>query len=119
MSSTQYLISDALWEKIEPRLPVLKTNNPLGTHRRRVDNRDAMNGIFCSQNCLSVECICPSSSAHRRFQEWRDAGVFERFWQNGLVYGGVDWRSLSVDGAVPLSWLKKQERTQHTERNKE
>lgn len=24
-------------------------------------------------------------SAHRRFQESRDAGVFERFWQNGLL----------------------------------
>ncbi|MGF1891266.1 transposase, partial [Vibrio campbellii] len=46
MSSTQYLISDALWEKIEPLLPVHKTNHPLGTHRKRVDNRDAMNGIL-------------------------------------------------------------------------
>ncbi len=43
---TQYLISDALWEKIEPLLPVHKSNHPLGTHRKRVDNRDAMNGIF-------------------------------------------------------------------------
>ncbi len=29
--------------------------------------------------------VCSLSSAHRRFQEWRDAGVFERFWQNGLL----------------------------------
>ncbi|MEX6019073.1 hypothetical protein AB6G73_19340 [Providencia vermicola] len=29
--------------------------------------------------------MCSLSSAHRRFQEWRDAGVFERFWQNGLL----------------------------------
>ncbi|WP_138944263.1 transposase, partial [Vibrio scophthalmi] len=46
MSSTQYLISDALWAKIEPLLPIHKTNHPLGTHRKRVDNRDAMNGIL-------------------------------------------------------------------------
>ncbi|MBT0124075.1 transposase, partial [Vibrio campbellii] len=26
MSSTQYLISDALWAKIEPLLPIHKTN---------------------------------------------------------------------------------------------
>ncbi|MBT0187351.1 transposase, partial [Vibrio campbellii] len=28
MSSTQYLISDALWAKIEPLLPIHKTNHP-------------------------------------------------------------------------------------------
>ncbi|MBT0148969.1 transposase, partial [Vibrio campbellii] len=27
MSSTQYLISDALWAKIEPLLPIHKTNH--------------------------------------------------------------------------------------------
>lgn len=58
MSSTQYLISDALWAKIEPLLPIHKTNHPLGTHRKRVDNRDAMNGILfvlrtgCQWNAL-------------------------------------------------------------------
>ncbi len=46
MNSTQYLISDSLWGKIEPLLPIHKTHHPLGTHRKRVDNRDAINGIF-------------------------------------------------------------------------
>ncbi len=115
MSSTQYLISDTLWAKIEPLLPIHKTNHPLGTHRKRVDNRDAMNGILfvlrtgCQWNALNATGICSSSSAHRRFQEWRDAGVFERFWQNGLIYEGVDWRSISMDGCqtkAPLAGSK-------------
>ncbi|WP_305841770.1 IS5 family transposase [Photobacterium leiognathi] len=115
MSSTQYLISDALWAKIEPLLPIHKTNHPLGTHRKRVDNRDAMNGILfvlrtgCQWNALNATGICTSSSAHRRFQEWRDAGVFERFWQNGLIYEGIDWRSISMDGCqtkAPLAGKK-------------
>tara|TARA_Y100000588_G_C13606524_1_gene649341 strand:- start:176 stop:433 length:258 start_codon:yes stop_codon:yes gene_type:complete len=60
MSSTQYLISDALWEKTEPLLPVHRTNHPLGTHRKRVDNRVAMNGILfvlrtgCQWNALNA-----------------------------------------------------------------
>ena len=43
-------------------------------------------------------------SAHRRFQEWSEAGVFLRLWQVGLVeYGalkGIDWAGLSMDGAM-------------------
>ena len=63
--------------------------------RRRVDNRDAMDAILfvlrtgCQWNALNATGICTSSSAHRRFQEWRDAGVFEQFWQNGLIYRGL------------------------------
>ncbi|MEF2508077.1 IS5 family transposase [Vibrio mimicus] len=115
MSKSSYLISDELWEKIEPLLPVHKTNHPLGTHRKRVNNRDAMNGILfvlktgCQWNALNATGICSSSSAHRRFQEWRDVGVFERFWQNRLIYEGVDWSSVSLDGCqtkAPLAGKK-------------
>jgi len=73
MSSIQYLISDALWEKVEPLLPVHKTNHPLGTHRKRVDNRDAINGILfvlrtgCQWIALNATGICTYSSSHRRF----------------------------------------------------
>lgn len=62
-----------------------------------------MNGILfvlrtgCQWNALNATDICTSSSAYRRFQELRDAGVFERCWQNSLIYEGVDWRSVSID----------------------
>ncbi|KIP77532.1 hypothetical protein SN10_02415 [Vibrio harveyi] len=127
MSSTQYLISDVLWEKIEPLLPVHKTYHPLGTHRKRVDNRDAMNGTLfvfrtgCQWNAPNATGICTSSSAHRHFQEWRDADVFERFWQSGLIYEDVDWRSISMDGCqtkVHLAGSKNRKELQQTERNK-
>lgn len=78
-----------------------KNRHPLGTHCKRVDNRTAMNAIFFvlrtgyQWNELNATGICSSSSAHRRFQEWRDAGVFERFWQNGLLaceqLNIIDW----------------------------
>ena len=45
-----------------------------------------------------------SSSAHRRFQEWEQAGVFHEIWRQGLLdYDeavGIDWAWLSCDGAT-------------------
>lgn len=84
-----------------PLLPEHKTRHPLGTHRKQVDNSAVMNAIFfvvrtgCQWNALNATDICSSSSAHRRFQEWRDAWFFERFWQNGLLVSeqleAIDW----------------------------
>ncbi|MEX0445634.1 IS5 family transposase [Xenorhabdus sp. SGI246] len=115
MANNQWKISDELWAKMAPLIPEHKTNHPLGTHRKRVDNRAAMNAIFfvlitgCQWNALNATGICSSSSAHRRFQEWRDAGVFERFWQNGLLackqLNTIDWSWLSMDGCLTKSPL--------------
>lgn len=126
------LISDELWAQMEPLLPVHKTYHPLGLHRRRVDNRAAMNAIFfvlrtgCQWNALKSTGICSSSSAHRRFQEWTAAGVFERFWQNGLLksekLSGIDWSWLSLDGCMtkaPLAGTKKRAATRQIEENRE
>ncbi|EOS96147.1 hypothetical protein ETR_04404 [Erwinia tracheiphila PSU-1] len=102
-----------------PPIPEHKTQHPPGTHRRRVDNRAAMNAVFfvlrtgCQWNALNATERCSSGSAHRRFQEGRDAGVFERFWQNALPAcehpDGTDWSWLSTDGCMttsPLSGTK-------------
>lgn len=130
MAGNKWQLSDELWEKMVPLLPEHKTSHPLGTHRKRVDNRDTMNAIFfvlrgCQWNVLKATGICSSSSAHRRFQEWREAGVFECFWQNGLLacehLDGIDWSWLSMDGCMtksPLSGTKKQAATPRTEGNK-
>ena len=73
---------DWLWERIEPLIPKPADNHPLGCHRRRVANRASMNAILfvlrtgMQWNALDVTGICSSSSAHRRFQEWTEAGVF-------------------------------------------
>jgi transposase len=53
---------------------------------------------------LDATGICSHAAAHRRFQEWVDAGVFARLWQPGLVeydaLEGIDWQWLSPDGAM-------------------
>lgn len=105
----KWRIPDELWERIEPLLPPSKPH-PLGCHRPRVDNRRAMDAIFfvlrtgCQWNALNATGICSSSSAHRRFQEWTAAGVFEKLWKAGLkeydVLKGIDWSWQSMDGAM-------------------
>jgi len=60
-------------------------------------------------NALSATGICSSSSAHRRFQEWVEAGVFHEIWRQGLLeydkVVGIDWEWLAADGAIGKSPL--------------
>jgi transposase len=84
--------------------------HPLGCHNPRVPDRDAMDAILLvlrtgmQWNALNATGICSSSSAHRRFQEWVEAGVFEEFWRQGLLaydrLQGIEWKWLSCDGAM-------------------
>lgn len=115
-----FIIPDGLWKEIEPILPKHRTKHPLGCHRPRVPDRKVMDGIFfvlkmgCQWNALNETGICSSSSAHRRFQEWVEAGVFRKLWRKSLVrydeVSGIDWSFLSMDGVMtksPLAGEKK------------
>ncbi len=55
-------------------------------------------------NALNVTDGCSSLAAHRRFQEWEQAGVFHEFWRQGLLdydeVVGIDWAWLAADGAM-------------------
>jgi transposase len=92
---------DELWKKVKPFLP-LDTPHPLGCHRPRVDDRKAMDAIFyrlrtgCQWKALDAIRMCSGRSAHRRFQEWTRAGVFQRLWARGLLdyeeLKGIEWK---------------------------
>lgn len=107
-------IPDVLWSQIEPLIPAGK-EHPLGCHNPRVPSRNAMNAILfvlrtgCQWNALKATGICSSSSAHRRFLEWVEAGVFEKAWVKALgdyeEFVGIDWSFLSMDGAMTKSPL--------------
>lgn len=102
-------LPDALWAKMETLLPP-RPKHPLGCHNPRVPDRAAMDAIFfvlrtgCQWNALRETGLCSSSSAHRRFQEWAEAGVFAAFSReellayDGLV--GIGWSWLALDGAM-------------------
>ena len=106
---------DALWEEIEPLIPKPRDKHPLGCHRRRVPDRDAMNAIFfvlktgCQWNALNKTGICSSSASHRRFQEWQKKGVFKKIWKHTFErydeIQGIDWSFCSTDGAMTKSPL--------------
>ena len=108
-SDDGWRIPDETWERMRPLLPP-RPPHPLGCHKPRVPDREAMNAILLvlrtgmRWNALNATGICSSSSAHRRFQEWTQAGVFEGFWRQGLlVYDelkGIDWAWLSCDGLM-------------------
>jgi len=108
--ATRWKISDELWNKIEPLLPVPVNTHPRGGGKKRVFYRTVMNGILfvlktgCQWKALDATGICSGSTAHARFQEWERAGVFLRFWENGLLeyddLHGLDWKWQSMDGAM-------------------
>jgi len=102
-------LTDAMWTKMEPLLPK-RPAHPLGCHRPRVPDRNAMAAILfvlrtgCQWNALDATGICSCASAYRRFREWLDCGVFHEFWRQGLLAyddaKGIDWTWLSLDGAM-------------------
>src|SRR3954452_24595614 len=93
-------IPDALGRRLEPLLPPPKPH-PLGCHNPRGPDRRAMDAIFfvlrtgCQGAALRATGICSKSAAHRRFQEWVEAGVFLELWAQGLQeydqLKGLDW----------------------------
>ena len=119
---------DELWQRIEPLLPPRKPH-PLGCHRPRVDDRRAMDAIFfvlrtgCQWNALNPTGLCSSSSAHRRFQEWTEAGGFLALWQSGLAayeaLQGIDWEWLAMDGAITKAPLGGEKGGQEPHRSRE
>lgn len=103
-------VSDALWEKAKVLIPQHANTHRFGGGRPRKDDRTCFNAIFfvlrtgCQWNALDATGLCPSSTAHDRFQEWTEAGVFTKLWQAGLEeyddLKGLDGSFLSMDGAM-------------------
>lgn len=108
-------IPDYMWEEMKLIIPKPIDNHPLKCHRKRIDDRKVMEGILfvlrtgCQWQALDYTSICKHSVAHERFQEWIKAGVFFDFWLRGLfMYDevkGIDWKWVSVDGAMTKSPL--------------
>src|SRR5437773_4191622 len=102
-------IPDELWVEVQPLIPPGKPH-PLGCHNPRVDDRCAMDAILfvlrtgCQWEALNATGICSKSSAHRRFQEWSEAGVFRALWQRGLLaydeLQGIEWEWQALDAAM-------------------
>ncbi len=110
MATRTFQLTDELWALMEPLIPKHKNTHCYGGGRPRVSDRQCMHGILhvlttgCQWKALDATDICSGSTAHRRFQAWIRAGVFQRFHHAGLLrydaLKGIDWSFLSMDGAL-------------------
>ena len=108
--ASEYRIPDELWSRIEPLLPQRVNTHPFGGGKPRKSDRVCMDAIFfvlrtgCQWNALNATGICASSTAHDRFQEWVEAGVFWQLWSAGLMeydtLKRIDGSWVSGDGAM-------------------
>lgn len=102
------LVSDALWDLIEPLLPP-EPPKPKGG-RPRVSDRAALTGIIfvlksgIPWEMLPQEMGCGSGvTCWRRLRDWQEAGVWERLHQALLNRLGeadrIDWSRACLDSA--------------------
>ncbi len=110
-----WTVSEALWSKIEPLVPVRK-RPPGGKYQRRagagrkpMSARQIFSAIVyvlrtgCQWKALPKE-YGSASAVHAHFQRWQQEGFFLKIWKAGLAeYDGMEgiaWRWQSVDGAM-------------------
>src|SRR5215210_6822858 len=102
------LVTDELWETIEPLLPP-EPPKPQGG-RPRIDDRTALTGIvFVLKSGIPWEMLpkemgCGSeSTCWRRLRDWQEAGVWEELHRVLLDFLGkadrIDWERASLDSA--------------------
>jgi transposase len=103
------LLSDELWARIEPLLPVVERRyrHP---GRKRVPDRAALTGILFVLKTgipwedLPQEMGCGSGmTCWRRLREWNEAGVWDRLHQVLLDElhdaGEIDWSRAVIDSS--------------------
>ena len=104
------LVSDELWEMIQPLLPPAKPRRFRYPGRRRIDDRKALTGIlFALQSGIPWEMLpkemeCGSGmTCWRRLKEWHEAGVWQSLHELLLSKlqgaGALDWSRACVDSA--------------------
>jgi transposase len=102
------LVSDALWDRVEPLLPP-EPPKPDGG-RPRVPDRAALTGILfvlrtgIQWRMLPLEMGCGSGvTCWRRMRDWTEAGVWpalHRFVLDELgERGAIDWSRAAIDGS--------------------
>jgi transposase len=103
------LVSDELWEVIEPLVPKVSRRHRF-PGRKRLDNRKVLTGIlFVLQTGIPWEYLpqemgCGSGMAcWRRLHEWQQAGVWQRLHELLLARlneaDRIDWSRAVIDSS--------------------
>src|SRR3989475_8612403 len=125
--TTAFRVSDELWAVLQRLIPKHVNPHRFGGGKPRTPDRQCADAIFyvlrtgCQWGALDATDLCPHSTAHDRFQEWVEAGVFLKLWQAGVEQfdelQGVDWRGVRIGGAgykTPLGGGKNRGPTPRT-----
>jgi transposase len=102
------LVSDALWDILQPLLPPPKPRRFRYPGRKPLDDRRALTGILfvlktgIPWECLPAEMGCGSGmTCWRRLHAWQQAGVWPRLHQVLLRRlddaGKIDWSRAAID----------------------
>ena len=100
-------VPDALWELVEPHLPVMGPY-PRGG-RPPTPNRVILAGVLYKMRTGCQWKAIPSvfgsgPTCHRRFSHWVELGAFPRIWEAALRFydelKGLDWKWASLDSAT-------------------
>ena len=104
-----FRLPEEMWERLEALLPTRPRRNRRKGGRPPLDRRRVADAIFyvlrtgIQWKALPGE-LGSASSAHRYFQQWQQAGVFEQLWASGLLeYDDrqrIEWKWQSMDGAM-------------------
>lgn len=100
-------LSDALWERIRPLIPV-RPAHPKGGRPAQSDRQMLAAILYVLRtgiqwNALPRE-LGASTTVYDRFRLWEEQGVFEQVWQAGLQeydeLEGIAWEWQSMDGVM-------------------
>ncbi len=109
MAVAPWIVSDELWERIEPLLPRVERRFRY-PGRKRVPDRPALQGVLfvlctgIAWRHLPVELGFGSgATCYRRMDEWQRAGVWERLHELLLAElraaGEIEWSRAVADGS--------------------
>jgi transposase len=104
-----WIVSDELWARIAPLLPVVRrrADHP---GRKRLDDRKALCGIlFVLYTAIPWEFLPQElgfgsgMTCWRRLRDWNNAGVWQRLHESLLAElnaaGALDWSKAVIDGS--------------------
>jgi transposase len=105
-----WIVSDQLWARIQPLLPVVVPRRRDRPGRPRLDDRKALCGIlFVLYTALPWEFLPQElgfgsgMTCWRRLRDWNEAGVWQRLHENLLAElhaaGELDWSRAVIDGS--------------------
>ena len=118
-----WTVSDELWAKAEPLVPVGRRRQDRayrrkpGAGRKPMPARTVFSAIVyvlrtgCQWKALPRE-FGSASAVHKHFQNWHKAGFFLKLWQAGLAeydgMQGIAWEWQSIDGAMGKARLARE-----------